>query len=67
MPLLFAKKWDAAAQPVARSDRCADPRRRRYEILHPGRQIAEDRRTGIVTVSIIWRDRVSGRPVGQLR
>jgi uncharacterized protein involved in exopolysaccharide biosynthesis len=56
MPVLFAKKWDAK-----RGQWRGDP-----PTIAEGvgkfalkvRQIAEDRRTGIVTVAIIWSDRV---------
>jgi uncharacterized protein involved in exopolysaccharide biosynthesis len=57
MPILFAKKWDPARK------QWRDPADAPTIAEGVGmfskkiRQIAEDRRTGIVTVSIIWRDR----------
>lgn len=56
MPLLFARKWDAQRGKWNTDDppTLADGERRFAKKV---RQIAEDRRTGIVTVAIIWSDR----------
>jgi uncharacterized protein involved in exopolysaccharide biosynthesis len=57
MPVLFAKKWDAQ-----RGQWRGEPPTIAYGIAKFStkiRQIAEDRRTGIVTVGIIWSDRVA--------
>jgi uncharacterized protein involved in exopolysaccharide biosynthesis len=56
MPVLFAKKWDAK-----RGQWRGDPPTIAEGVAKFAlkvRQIAEDRRTGIVTVAIIWSDRV---------
>jgi uncharacterized protein involved in exopolysaccharide biosynthesis len=57
MPILFAKKWDPVQHawrdpndPPSLSDAVT-------RFSKKVRQIAEDRRTGIVTVSIVWSDR----------
>jgi uncharacterized protein involved in exopolysaccharide biosynthesis len=57
MPILFAKKWDPVRQQwrdPADPPTLADGVERFSKKI---RQIAEDRRTGIVTVSVIWSDR----------
>jgi uncharacterized protein involved in exopolysaccharide biosynthesis len=57
MPVLFARKWDAQ-----RGQWRGEPPTIAYGVAKFStkiRQIAEDRRTGIVTVAIIWRDRVA--------
>lgn len=57
MPLLFASKWDAQ-----HSRWRGDPPTIAEGVdrfAHKVRQISEDRRTGIVTLAIIWRDRVA--------
>ncbi len=57
MPILFAKKWD----PARKQWRDPSDAPTIYEGVEKFskkiRQIAEDRRTGIVTVSIVWSDR----------
>jgi uncharacterized protein involved in exopolysaccharide biosynthesis len=59
MPVLFAKKWDPGrkqwrnAADVPTISEAVDRFSKKI------RQIAEDKRTGIVTVSIIWSDRVA--------
>jgi len=56
LPLLFARKWDAK-----RGQWRSDPptiAEGVKKFSRKIRQISEDRRTGIVTLAIIWRDRV---------
>jgi uncharacterized protein involved in exopolysaccharide biosynthesis len=56
LPLLFARKWD-----VQRGQWRSDPptiAEGVKKFSRKIRQISEDRRTGIVTLAVIWRDRV---------
>jgi len=56
LPILYASKWDAQrGQWLAEPPTLAMAVKRFSE---KARQISEDRRTGIVTLSIIWSDRV---------
>jgi uncharacterized protein involved in exopolysaccharide biosynthesis len=57
MPILFAKKWDSARNQWRDADdppTIADGVDRFSKKI---RQITEDKRTGLVTISIVWRDR----------
>ena len=57
MPLLFASKWDAQRkQWRGEAPTIAEGVKRFATKI---RQISEDRRTGIVTLAIVWRDRVA--------
>jgi uncharacterized protein involved in exopolysaccharide biosynthesis len=57
MPALFAKKWDAQrGQWRGEPPTIAEGVERFSKKV---RQITEDRRTGVVTLAIIWRDRVA--------
>lgn len=59
MPILFAKQWDPARnqwRQVADAPTIAEGVSKFSKKV---RQIAEDKRTGVVTVSIIWSDRVA--------
>ena len=59
MPILFAKQWDPARNQwrhVADAPTIAEGVSMFSKKV---RQIAEDKRTGVVTVSIIWSDRVA--------
>ena len=58
MPVLFAKRGMRSAGSGATRCRRRSPRQSRNS-ANQVRQIAEDRRTGIVTVAIIWSDRVA--------
>jgi uncharacterized protein involved in exopolysaccharide biosynthesis len=57
MPLLFAKKWDAARNQWRDPDDAPTLAEGVNKFSKKVRQIAEDKRTGIVTVDIIWSDR----------
>jgi uncharacterized protein involved in exopolysaccharide biosynthesis len=57
MPLLFSGKWDAARHRWRGDPPTISQAVTRFS--NQVRQVTEDRRTGIVTVAIIWRDRVA--------
>jgi uncharacterized protein involved in exopolysaccharide biosynthesis len=59
MPLLFAKKWDAARNQWRDPADIPTIAEGIAKFSKKVRQIAEDRRTGIVTVAIIWSDRAA--------
>jgi uncharacterized protein involved in exopolysaccharide biosynthesis len=59
LPVLFAKKWDADRQQWRNGQEAPTLAEGVTRFSKQVRQITEDRRTGIVTLSIIWRDRVA--------
>jgi uncharacterized protein involved in exopolysaccharide biosynthesis len=59
MPILFAKQWDSARNQWRHPDDAPTIAEGVARFSKKVRQIAEDKRTGIVTVSIVWRDRVA--------
>lgn len=58
MPVLFANKWDAA-RGQWRTDDPPTIAQGVDRLSKKMRQITEDHRTGIVTMALIWRDRVA--------
>jgi uncharacterized protein involved in exopolysaccharide biosynthesis len=58
MPVLFANKWDAA-RGQWRTDDPPTIAQGVDRLSKKMRQITEDHRTGIVTMAVIWRDRVA--------
>lgn len=59
MPVLFAKKWDSSRNQWRDPDDAPTIAEGIAKFSNKIREIAEDKRTGIVTVSIIWSDRVA--------
>jgi uncharacterized protein involved in exopolysaccharide biosynthesis len=59
MPILFAKKWDSGRSQWRDADDAPTIAEGVAKFSKKVRQIAEDKRTGIVTVSIVWSDRVA--------
>lgn len=59
MPLLFARKWDAVRNQWRAGVDVPTIAEGVAKFTTKVRQVTEDRRTGIVTVSIIWSDRVA--------
>jgi uncharacterized protein involved in exopolysaccharide biosynthesis len=59
MPLLFANKWDSARNQWRDADKAPTIAEGIARFSKKVRQIEEDKRTGIVKVSIIWSDRVA--------
>jgi len=59
MPILFAKKWDSGRNQWRDAGDAPTIAEGVWKFSKNVRQIAEDKRTGIVTVSVIWRDRVA--------
>jgi uncharacterized protein involved in exopolysaccharide biosynthesis len=59
MPILFAKKWDPARNQWRDARDAPTSAEGVAKFSKKVRQIAEDKRTGIVTVSIIWSDRAA--------
>jgi uncharacterized protein involved in exopolysaccharide biosynthesis len=59
MPILFAKQWDSARNQWRHPDDAPTIAEGVARFSKKVRQITEDKRTGIVTVSIVWRDRVA--------
>ena len=59
MPVLFAKRWDAARNQWRDANDIPTIAEGVAGFSKRVRQISEDRRTGIVTVGIVWRDRVA--------
>jgi uncharacterized protein involved in exopolysaccharide biosynthesis len=58
LPILFASKWDAAGRRWRVSGSSVPTLRRGYRLFNRSiRDIDMDRRTGIVTLSITWKDR----------
>jgi uncharacterized protein involved in exopolysaccharide biosynthesis len=57
LPVLFAKKWDASRNAWRDGVRVPTIAEGVEKFSKQVRQIAEDKRTGIVTLSIIWSDR----------
>jgi uncharacterized protein involved in exopolysaccharide biosynthesis len=55
LPILFEKKWDASTQRWKR-DRPPDLRRAVELFDRKVRKVREDRRTGLVTLSVEWKD-----------
>jgi uncharacterized protein involved in exopolysaccharide biosynthesis len=58
MPILFTKKWDAARNQWRDPDDVPTISEGVARFSKKVRQVAEDKRTGMVTLSIIWSDRV---------
>lgn len=57
MPILFANRWDAEKSQWSGSD-VAPTVGNAYEVFHTKvRQVSEDKKTGLITVSIEWTDR----------
>ena len=54
LPILFAKKWDSARNQWRDADNVPTIAEGVKKFSKQVRQIAEDKRTGIVTVSIVW-------------
>jgi uncharacterized protein involved in exopolysaccharide biosynthesis len=59
MPLLFAKRWDAARNQWRDPSDAPTLAEGVARFSKKVRQISEDRRTGIVTVDIVWTDRAA--------
>jgi len=59
LPILFAKRWDSARNQWRDPDHAPTIAEGVKKFSKQVRQIAEDKRTGIVTVSIVWSDRVA--------
>lgn len=59
MPILFAKKWDPARNQWRDINDAPTIAAGVAKFTKKIRQIAEDKRTGVVTLSIIWSDRVA--------
>jgi uncharacterized protein involved in exopolysaccharide biosynthesis len=59
MPILFAKKWDPARNQWRDTGDVPTIAQGVAKFSKKVRQIAEDKRTGIVTVSIVWSDRAA--------
>ncbi|GAC1668483.1 MAG: Wzz/FepE/Etk N-terminal domain-containing protein [Steroidobacteraceae bacterium] len=59
MPVLFAKKWDADRKQWRDAADAPTIAEGVGKFSKKVRQVAEDRRTGIVRVSVIWKDRVA--------
>jgi uncharacterized protein involved in exopolysaccharide biosynthesis len=59
MPILFAKKWDTARNQWRDPDDVPSIAEGVAKFSKKVRQVAEDKRTGMVTLSIIWSDRVA--------
>jgi uncharacterized protein involved in exopolysaccharide biosynthesis len=59
MPILFAKKWDPVHNQWRDTRDAPTIAQGVAKFSKKVRQIAEDKRTGIVTVSIVWSDRVA--------
>ena len=58
LPILFASKWDGAGRRWLVSGASVPTLRRGYRLFNRGiRDIDLDRRSGIVTLSITWKDR----------
>jgi uncharacterized protein involved in exopolysaccharide biosynthesis len=57
LPILFAKKWDASRNTWRDPDDAPTMAEGVSKFAKRIRQIEEDKRTGIVTLSIIWTDR----------
>ncbi|WP_044562765.1 hypothetical protein, partial [Azospirillum sp. B4] len=58
LPVLFASKWDATARRWAVPDEEAPTLRRGFKLFNRSiRDITLDRRSGIVTLAITWKDR----------
>jgi uncharacterized protein involved in exopolysaccharide biosynthesis len=56
MPVLYAKKWDAARNRWRDADNAPTISEAVKKFSTKVRQIVEDRRTGIITVAVIWTD-----------
>jgi uncharacterized protein involved in exopolysaccharide biosynthesis len=59
LPVLFAKKWDATRSQWREPDDAPTIAEGVAKFTKKVREITEDRRTGIVTVSVIWSDRIA--------
>jgi uncharacterized protein involved in exopolysaccharide biosynthesis len=59
MPILFAPKWDAARNQWRDPNDIPTIAKGVKRFSKEIRQISEDRRTGVVTLAIIWTDRVA--------
>jgi uncharacterized protein involved in exopolysaccharide biosynthesis len=59
MPVLFANKWDAARNEWRNPKDIPTIAKAVKRFSKEIRQISEDRRTGVVTLAIIWTDRVA--------
>ena len=59
MPVLFAKKWDSARNQWRDPDDAPTIGEGIAKFSKKIRQIAEDKRTGIVTLAIVWSDRAA--------
>jgi uncharacterized protein involved in exopolysaccharide biosynthesis len=57
MPILFAKRWDAARKQWRDPSDAPTLAEGVGRFSKKVREISEDKRTGIVTVSVVWRDR----------
>jgi uncharacterized protein involved in exopolysaccharide biosynthesis len=57
MPILFADQWDSAAKRW-KTNGAAPSAWKANELFEKIREVSEDRRTGLITVSINWRDPV---------
>jgi len=56
LPILFAKKWDAHRKQWRSADSAPTISEAVKKFSSQVRQIVEDRRTGIITVAIVWTD-----------
>jgi len=59
LPVLFADKWDSLRNQWRKTDDVPTIAQGVAKFSKKVRQVDEDRRTGIVTLSIIWSDRVA--------
>lgn len=59
MPVLFANRWDAQRKQWRNADDAPTIAEGVSRFSKKVRQIAQDKRTGIVTVSIVWSDRAA--------
>jgi uncharacterized protein involved in exopolysaccharide biosynthesis len=57
MPVLYAKRWDAAAGKWREGERPPTPAKAFKDFDSKIRSVVEDKKTGLITVLVIWRDR----------
>jgi uncharacterized protein involved in exopolysaccharide biosynthesis len=57
MPVLFASKWDSAANRWKSEVTKIPTPQKAYERINKMRSIIQDKKTGLVTIQIDWRDR----------